>query len=575
MDQYQPDTRRRRVWALLATRNRLILATSLWLLLFSNWPFWRSVWQGAGGWQTGNSMFLLSLPMFVLLWLFLLLSLLAWGRLTKPVLIVALLASTAASYFMNSYGIVIDHDMLTNLLQTDNAEATELLSWKMVPWLSGFGVLPALFISRVRLIPLSWSRELGLKTLGIAVAVACLTCIVLTQYQPYASLVRNHRELRLMLVPSNIVAAVHGYAKRRLAVPVGLMVVGADAHRIEQVTASRKPRLTVLVVGETARAANFSLNGYPRDTNPEMSKRGALSFGEVSSCGTATAASLPCMFLDVGRRNYKDGQAKSREGLLDVLQRAGVAVLWRDNNSGCKGVCDRVPQENMAHQQVMGLCRSDECYDEILLHGLQSYLDRQKDDTVVVLHLKGSHGPSYFKRYPLAFERFSPVCDKAQLERCDRQSIVNAYDNSLSYTDYVLGQTIDLLKRNTQRFDTGMLYVSDHGESLGENGLYLHGLPYAMAPREQTHIPMLLWLSDGLAHSAALDVGCLQQQRGQALSHDNLFHSMLGLMKVQTSVYRADLDLFRPCQPGADQSALARTAEHSSTNLELPSILAN
>lgn len=180
--------------------------------------------------------------------------------------------------------------------------------------------------------------------------------------------------------------------------------------------------------------------------------------------------------------------------------------------------------------------------------------------------MKGSHGPSYFKRYPLAFERFSPVCDNNQLDRCDRQSIVNAYDNSLSYTDYVLGQTIDLLKRNSQRFDTGMLYVSDHGESLGENGLYLHGLPYAMAPREQTHIPMLLWLSDGLARSAALDAGCLRQQSGRTLSHDNLFHSMLGLMKVQTSAYRADLDLFRACQPAGNQSVAARALEPNHAN---------
>nr|WP_242491184.1 phosphoethanolamine--lipid A transferase [Pseudomonas aeruginosa] len=544
----------------------MILATALWLLLFSNWPFWREVWQGVGGWQSGNSLFLLSLPLFVLLWLFLLLSLLTWGRLTKPVLALALLVSAAASYFMNSYGIVIDHGMLTNLLQTDTVEATELLSWKLVAWLLGFGVLPVLFISRVRLTQRSWSRELAMKGLGMVVALACLAGIVLTQYQPYASLVRNHRELRLMLVPSNVVAAAHGYAKRQLAAPVELQVVGTDAHRIERVSASRKPKLTVLVVGETARAANFALNGYPRDTNPELTKRGVLSFGHVSSCGTATAVSLPCMFLDVGQHNYEDGLAMSREGLLDVLQRAGVAVLWRDNNSGCKGVCDRVPHEEMDHQQVMGLCRSDECYDEILLHGLQAYLDRQQDDTLVVLHMKGSHGPSYFKRYPLAFERFSPVCDNNQLDRCDRQSIVNAYDNSLSYTDYVLGQTIDLLKRNSQRFDTGMLYVSDHGESLGENGLYLHGLPYAMAPREQTHIPMLLWLSDELLRSKRLDANCLSQERGRALSHDNLFHSMLGLMEVHTNAYRADLDLFRACRPVAERSLAARALPQSAEN---------
>lgn len=562
MNHNQADTSRSRGRALFGSRNRLILATSLWLLLFSNWPFWHSVWQGVGGLREGNGLFLLSLPFFVLSWLFLLLSLLAWGRLTKPVLAVALLVSAFASYFMNSYGIVIDHSMLTNLVQTDTAEATELLSWKLLLWVLGFGVLPVLLISQVRLSPASWSRELGRKGLGMLVALACLGGIALSQYQPYASLLRNHHELRLMLVPSNVVAAVHSYTKRQLATPVELQVVGADAHRIAPVSANRRPRLTILVVGETARAANFSLNGYPRDTNPELTERHVLNFDQASSCGTATAVSLPCMFLDVGQHGYSDGLAKSRESLVDVLQHSGVAVLWRDNNSGCKGVCDRVPHEDVDHLKVPGLCRSDECYDGILLDGLQAYLDRQQDDTVIVLHMKGSHGPAYFKRYPQAFERFTPVCDSNQLDRCDRQSIVNAYDNSLSYTDHVLAQTIDLLQHNGERFDTAMLYMSDHGESLGENGIYLHGLPYAMAPSEQTHIPMIVWLSDSLARSAELDTSCLRDERDQAFSHDNLYHSVLGLMNVKTEVYDAKKDLFKPCEPNGGKLLAARTGDH-------------
>ena len=243
--------------------------------------------------------------------------------------------------------------------------------------------------------------------------------------------------------------------------------------------------------------------------------------------------------------------ALRREGLLDVLQRAGVSVLWRDNNSGCKGICDRVKNEKLNNQKTSGLCRAGECYDEVLLQDLQAYLDQQQGDSVVVLHMKGSHGPSYYKRYPREFERFGPVCDNNQLERCTRESIVSAYDNSIVYTDYVLGQTIDLLKRNAERFDTAMLYVSDHGESLGENGIYLHGLPYAMAPKEQTSIPMVLWISKNMQSRQKLDVQCLREQRGASLSHDNLFHSILGLMNIQTSVYRPELDLFSACQSKA------------------------
>jgi lipid A ethanolaminephosphotransferase len=416
-------------------------------------------------------------------------------------------------------------------------------------WLAVFGVLPAALIACVGVTRTRWTRELGAKALGMAGAVICLAVVLLVNYQSYASLLRNHRELRLMLVPSNIFAAVHGHLTRHLGAPAALEVVGADATRAFAKARTTKPTLTILVVGETARAANFSLNGYQRLTNPALARQSVFSFSNVSACGTSTAVSLPCMFLDVGRDGFKATLALRHEGLLDVLQHAGIAVRWRDNNSGCKGVCDRVPHEDLSNTHVAGLCRSDECYDEILLHGLQSYLDKQDRDTVIVLHMKGSHGPAYFKRYPPAFEIFTPACDNIQLDRCSRQAIVNAYDNTLRYTDYVLSQAIDLLRNNAEHFDTAMLYVSDHGESLGENGLYLHGVPYALAPREQIQVPMLLWLSDSLRERLHIDAMCLRAQQQAPLSHDNLFHSILGLSNVQTAIYRPERDLFRPCRP--------------------------
>ncbi len=233
---------------------------------------------------------------------------------------------------------------------------------------------------------------------------------------------------------------------------------------------------------------------------------------------------------------------------MDVLQRAGVKVRWRENNSGCKGVCDRVSYEDLSNLKIPGLCSDGECYDEILLHGLQDRIDKLEDDAVIVLHMHGSHGPAYYKRYPPAFEFFKPVCDTVQLDQCTREGIVNAYDNTLRYTDHVLSLTIDLLRSNARRFDTAMLYVSDHGESLGESGLYLHGIPYALAPREQTQVPMLLWLSEELSEHQGIDVACLRARRHDLLSHDYLFHSILGLSSVSTAIYRPERDLFRPCR---------------------------
>jgi len=529
-------------------RPTLTLLVSIWLVAVCNFPFWRAVWQDMGGLRSDNFFFLLTLPLFVLAWIYLLLNLLAWGRATKAALGTVLLASAAVGYFSNAYGMLMDQTMLANVVQTHATEALDLMSWRLWAWLLLFGALPTLLVARAPVVVKPWRRELGMKALGITVAIACLVMVILANYQHYSSLLRNHRELRLMLVPSNIMAAMHGHLKRYLAAPIALETVGADATRSVAAASAGKPMLTVFVVGETARAANFSLNGYPHPTNPELARQEVLSFSDVSACGTSTAVSLPCMFLDVGRSGFDDTLVLRREGLLDVLQRAGVKVLWRDNNSGCKGVCDRAPYEDVSGLKVPGLCRDGECYDEILLHGLQSYIDKLDSDAVIVLHMLGSHGPAYFKRYPPAFEVFTPVCDTTQIDRCSRESIVNAYDNTLRYTDHVLSQTIDLLRSNAQRFDTAMLYVSDHGESLGENGLYLHGIPYSLAPREQTQVPLLLWLSEGLRARPGIDTTCLEARLREPLSHDHLYHSVLGLSSVQTALYRPQRDLFRQCQ---------------------------
>lgn len=556
--------KRCRAWRPQLGRPLLTALVALWMMLSMNAGFWKTVWQGVDGWSNGNPLFLASLPILVGAWLFVVLAALAWSRLTKPMLALLLVLSAGASYFMSSFGIVIDYQMLTNVAQTDTAEALELLSPTMLLWLGAFGVLPALLLSRVRLRDLGWRRELFGQLGAVGVAVALVLGVAFTFYQPYASLLRNHREVRLQLVPSNLVSAAHSYLRHEFSSPRQLQRVGEDAHRVARVGQGHKPRVTVVVVGETARAANFSLDGYPRETTPELAARELVNYTQATSCGTATAVSVPCMFQGLGHDGYRDEMAGYRESLLDVLQRAGVSVLWRDNNSGCKGACDRVPSEDVSHLDVAELCGEGECHDGVLLEGLQAYLDRLKDDAVIVLHMKGSHGPAYYKRYPQAFEHFTPVCQDSQLDHCSRESIVNAYDNSLRYTDHVLAQTIDLLMQNEARLDSAMLYLSDHGESLGENGIYLHGLPYAMAPAEQKHIPMLLWLSQGLQQHSGITHSCLAAHADQPVSQDNLYHSVLGLMGVQTHVYQASLDLFRDCQ--APRTAQLADEVQSSVN---------
>ncbi|MDD2136388.1 phosphoethanolamine transferase [Pseudomonas kurunegalensis] len=528
----------------------VLLLTALWMTLAVNSVFWSTVWRAIDGFENGNPLFLLSLPLFVVGWHFIILWALCWGRLLRPMIAVLIGVASVASYFVSRYGVVIDAGMLMNLFQTDVAEARDLLSPGLLVWLLATAVLPIIVLYRLPLARPNWRKQAAWRLCSLGVVIALIGVILATQYQSYASLLRNNREVRLILVPSNVLGAVHSYSKRAFAKPMAFVQVGTDAQQRVEVDATGRKKLLVLVVGETARAMSFSLNGYTRETNPELAARQVLSFGNVSSCGTATAISVPCMFQDLGREAWNNKYADRREGLLDVLQRAGVNVLWRDNNSGCKGACDRVPNEDVSHADIAQLCATGECFDEVLLSGLQGYLDQRNENTVVVLHMKGSHGPAYYKRYPAAFQRFTPVCSDNQLDQCEDQAIRNAYDNTLLYSDHVLAQVIDVLKRNTSRFDSAMLYISDHGESLGEKGVYLHGLPYAMAPQEQTHVPMVLWLSAQMAVRRGISYDCMAQRSAEPLSHDNLFHSVLGLLDVQTSAYREQLDMFQPCQAG-------------------------
>jgi lipid A ethanolaminephosphotransferase len=524
----------------------LSLAVAAFLALAGNLAFWRALVALVPADSLGNLGFLASTFAILLVLLGLLLLLFAWRFVLKPVAIAALLISAVCAHFMSAYGVVIDRDMIQNVMETDVGEARELLTGGLALHLLLLGVLPALVVARlpVRFGPLrSEARTRGLVALaGLALCVG----LVGAHFKEFSLIGREHEELRLLINPTSpLYAAVRFLRPERE--PESVEPIAIDARRAEPVGGER-PLLVVLAVGETARAASFSLNGYGRNTNPQLAALPVIDFPQVTSCGTSTAVSVPCMFSPYGRAAYSDRKAKSHESLLDVLQRVGVSVLWRDNNSGCKSTCDRVPRHTEADLTLPRLCPGGECFDEVLVEGLPAVFDALRGDAFVVLHMKGSHGPAYARRSPAAFKKFTPECEGADLRGCGREAIVNAYDNTILYTDFVLSRLIGLLAHEAGRSDVAMLYVSDHGESLGENGLYLHGLPWMLAPEEQTHVPMLLWLSEGFGRDRDIDRACLEGRRNAPYSHDHLFHSILGLFGVQTSAYSPELDLFRPCR---------------------------
>jgi len=527
----------------------LPLAAASFLVLIYNISFWKSFMAATGGFRASNLLVYLGSALLLVLIFSGILALVNFRRIFKPVVIVLLMLSSMTAYFMSQYGIVIDASMVQNVVETDVREAGELFSWKMVQSVVLFGLIPSWLVWRLPVRYGSLRREVLVNIGLVAGSLLLATGLLFLLFKTLAPAVREHRELRFMLTPTNVFQATNSYLKQKWATPTVVAPFGTDAAKgsLWAAAGNKHHTVTIIVVGETARAMNFSLNGYERVTNPRLSQeRSLVNFSNVSSCGTATAISVPCVFSDLTRDGYSEDKARSKEGLLDVLKHAGLEVVWRDNNSGCKGVCDRVRFEDMS-KPIAGnpLCNSEECFDEHLLEGLPEMIRNAEKDLVIVLHQKGSHGPAYWKRYPAEFNKFGPVCQTNELEQCTRDSITAAYDNTILYTDYFLDKTIKVLKESG--VPASMLYFSDHGESLGEKNMYLHGAPYIFAPEEQRKVPMMLWMSDSFSQRFRVDRSCLAARSSQEFSHDNVFHSTLGMLNVNTAVYNPRLDLFQAC----------------------------
>jgi lipid A ethanolaminephosphotransferase len=420
----------------------------------------------------------------------------------------------------------------------------------MVAALVLFVLLPAWWVWRVPVVFAPGGRQAlrNLGTAGLGLGAAALA--VLLVFQPLASAMRNHKQLRYLMNPLNSLYAVGQAAAQPLRRPAAIVPLGQDA-RVAAPAPGARPPLLMLVLGETARSDHLGLNGYARDTTPNLAREGAVSWREARSCGTSTAASVPCMFSHLGRAGF-NARDRDYENLLDVLDHAGLAVLWLDNQAGCKGVCDRVPHASTAGSKDPALCAGGECLDGVMLQGLDERIaalpaERRARGVVLVLHQMGSHGPAYSRRSPEESKHWQPECGSVNLQDCSGAWLVNAYDNSIAYTDRFLGDAIGWLQREGARYDTAMLWVSDHGESLGENNLYLHGLPYALAPDVQKHVPWVTWVSAGFSQRTGVGTECLRALRDAPVSHDNYFHAVLGLMQVQTSVYRRARDPYAAC----------------------------
>ena len=528
------------------------LLGSLWLASAGNYALWQQVHQLPEVIGVRGLAFTLGFGIIITGALTVLLSLLSWGKLLKPVLTIFFLSAASGAYFMMSYGIVIDSTMITNVIQTDTKEAFDLLNWRMLVSLLIFGILPCWVLWKTPIKPLRLGQQLLANTLMAVISMAIIVGALLAVFQDFSSIMRNHTQLRYLVNPLNSYYAIGMVAAKPFQRDhKTLLPVGRDAN-LATPKATDKPPMLLLVLGETARMGNFGVNGYDRNTTPELAKENIVTLRGVMSCGTSTATSVPCMFSHLGKEDF-ESRKNNYESLIDVFNHAGLAVLWIDNQSGCKGVCERVPQALTKELKHPTLCRGGECFDEIMLHQLDERIqalpaERRAKGVVVVMHQMGSHGPAYYKRVPDEFKKFQPECKSNALQECSREQVVNSFDNTILYTDHFLAQAIQWLKKSEAKAATAMLYVSDHGESLGENNLYLHGLPYRVAPDFQKRVPWISWWSPTFEKQTGLQRTCLKNKADLPLTHDNYFHSALGLMGVSTEVYQAKLDVHADCR---------------------------
>lgn len=551
-----------RLWHSVSRNERLklALATSLWWAAFLDAPMMAQllIREGTVSWAT-ISLTVSSVAGFTLVGAALITVLALLPRkVFLPLFLILNIAGTGSFIAAYLYGVTLTPDMVRNFIETNPAEATGYLSIRSV-----FAFLMALFpgviftyayATRTRSegIPLALRDRLraGLKTTlkGSSTALVLLLVGVLAiglNFRGFSGAMRANKALRYQIAPVNVFwsTGVTLFHDQSADAPIVRHVVDPAPELVKHPT-----RATVLavVVGETARAMNFALNGYNRDTTPELAKLPIINFPKVSACGTATAVSLPCMMSRIGRSDYNRERILSEEQLPRLLSRAGVNVLWIDNQAGCKGACEGVPTFQ-AEQMMNVKCPKGECTDDVLADAFEKVLNDPKlptdRPTVVFLHMMGSHGPAYARRSIEARKAFTPECMDADLASCSKASVINAYDNSIRETDYVLARMIQNLQARSATMDAALLYLSDHGESLGESGLYLHGAPWWMAPAEQVQVPMIFWMNEGYEANMAIDRKVLEENTKREVSQEFLYSTVLGLVGVKSTTKRDAYDL--------------------------------
>jgi lipid A ethanolaminephosphotransferase len=486
--------------------------------LFFHFPFYRFVFNNVD-YKTASGIFgilcLVLLMLVVNAFVFYLVFFLS-RFVGKFLLVVFFLINAIALYFINTYHVIIDESMIGNVLNTDYKESTSFFTIKLILYIIVFGVIPAIYLIKVKIIKERSKRFL----INASLALLFILLIAFADAKNWLWIDKNSKVLGGLAMPWCYTVNISlFYVHKNQAAEKEILLPNAT---IKDTTKS----VVVLVIGESARSQNFSLYGYNKNTNPLLSKTPNLFHFDAASCATYTTAGVKCILEHTNTD-------KLYELLPNYLYRNNVEVIWKTTNWGEPPIHIKNYQGG---ELLSANCKGEGCnYDEVLLSGLkEQILASTKNKILIVLHTSTSHGPAYSKKYPPQFETFKPVCNSVELGKCSQAELINAYDNTIVYTDHILHNVIEDLKQ-LKDYKSAMIFVSDHGESLGEKNLYMHGLPMMLAPKEQYDIPFIVWLSDSSKQVKPL----------KSVSQNYVFHSVLNFLNIQSPVYDEGLNIFK------------------------------
>ncbi|ALR29565.1 sulfatase [Chryseobacterium sp. IHB B 17019] len=425
------------------------------------------------------------------------------------------LINAVALYFINTYGVIIDESMIGNVLNTNYGESSSFFSFKLLGYIIFLGFVPGYFILTVGIVKESIKKCL----LTLLSSILFILLFVFVNSSNWLWIDKNSKTLGGLVMPWSYTVNTalfyihqHQSNEKEMLLPTATM-------------SDNEKAVVVLVIGESARRENFSLYGYGKKTNPLLSKIDNVHTFQANSCATYTTAGVKCIL------QHQDTD-ELYEILPNYLYRNNVDVVWRTTNWGEPPVHIK---DYQTRETLLSECNGENCgYDEVLISGLKERIvSSHTNKILIILHTSTSHGPTYSKKYPKQFETFIPVCNSVELGKCSQQELINAYDNTIVYTDYILSRVISELQE-LKGYRSSMIYVSDHGESLGEKNLYMHGLPVSLAPKEQYEIPFIVWSSGGPAI-----------KNDKFVSQSYVFHSVLRFLGVQSPVYNEKMSVFK------------------------------